>query len=133
MFARALASCALLALHGCAPSEEITHPIWSIAGAGEAGFAEQCEPWDDWDKPADPFRVHGNTYYVGTCGISALLIVGEKSHFLLDTGTETGADVVLENIRKLGVEPLEIFAVGYSHEHFDHVGGMAKVIEVTGA
>ena len=96
-------------------------------------WAETCEPWDDWDKPVEPFRIHENTFYVGTCGITALLIVGKNHHFLLDTGTEVGSNIVLENIRKLGVEPLEIFAVGYSHEHFDHVGGMAKVIDATGA
>ena len=33
--------------------------------------------WDEWDKPAPPVRIHGNSYLVGTCGISAILVAGE--------------------------------------------------------
>lgn len=96
-------------------------------------FVAVCNPWDEWDKPAPPFRIHGNTWYVGTCGISAILITGEDSHALIDTGTEAGADVVLANIASLGFDPGDVKIILASHEHFDHVGGMAKVEQATGA
>ncbi|WP_298466889.1 subclass B3 metallo-beta-lactamase [uncultured Erythrobacter sp.] len=131
MFVRILILAAGLTLASCATSEAQTAKVPKTVTPAQ--WAEGCEPWDEWDKPAPPFQIHGNTYYVGTCGISSILIVGKEQHFLLDTGTEAGSEVVLGNIRKLGVEPFEIFAVGYSHEHFDHVGGMANVIEATGA
>lgn len=96
-------------------------------------YHEECEEWDEWEKPAEPFRVFGNTYYVGTCGIAAILITGEDRHALIDTGTEGGANIVLANIRKLGFDPADITILLASHEHFDHVGGMAKVQRATGA
>ncbi len=96
-------------------------------------WAQYCERWDKWDKPAPPFRIHGNTYYVGTCGISSILILGAGEHILIDSGTEKGAETVLRNINTLGVDQREIKFLTYSHEHFDHVGGHALVQEATGA
>lgn len=95
-------------------------------------FSTECEKWDDWDKPAKPFHIHGNTWYVGTCGIAAILIVGEDGYALIDSGTEAGADVVLANIQTLGFDRNDVGLLLNSHEHFDHVGGMAKVQEATG-
>lgn len=99
-----------------------------------------CEEWDKWDKSAPPFRIHGETYYVGTCGIGAILILSEDGlmgddlgHILIDSGTLAGADVVLENIRALGIDPSEVSVLLSTHSHFDHVGGMAKMQEATGA
>ena len=89
--------------------------------------------WDEWDKPGPPFRIHGNTYYVGTCGISAILITTDDGHALIDTGTEAGAEIVLANIRTLGFDPADIKLLLASHEHHDHVGGMARMLEATGA
>ena len=131
MFGRSILAIATLLLTSCTTSDAQTQTPVEIATPEE--WADGCKPWDDWDKPALPIRIHANTYYVGTCGISSILIVGAKQHFLLDSGTEGGARVVLNNIKRLGFEPLEIFAVSYSHEHFDHVGGMAHIIENTTA
>ena len=96
-------------------------------------FVAICNPWDEWDKPAPPFQIHGNTYYVGTCGIAAVLIVGKERHFLIDSGTEAGAEVVMDNIRTLGFDLEDIELLLTSHEHHDHVGGMAKLQAATGA
>ncbi|WP_162627699.1 subclass B3 metallo-beta-lactamase [Erythrobacter sp. KY5] len=96
-------------------------------------FADDCEPWDNWDKPAQPFRIHGTTYYVGTCGISAILITDPEGHILLDTGTETGAEVVAANIAALGFDIRDVTLIGFSHEHFDHIGGIEKLREMSGA
>lgn len=99
----------------------------------QQAFLDTCEPWDKWDKPAPPFKVHGSTYYVGTCGISSILIVGDGEHILIDSGTEKGAETVLRNIKTLGVDLNKIKFLAYSHEHFDHVGGHALIQEATGA
>ena len=95
-------------------------------------FVAVCNPWDEWDKPAPPFRIFGNSYYVGTCGISSILVTSNEGHVLIDSGTEAGADVVLANIRSLGFDLEDVELLLTSHEHFDHVGGMAKVQEATG-
>ena len=111
---------------------QVDRPRAPLETAGPA-FAAQCEDWDEWDKPAPPVRIHGNTYYVGTCGIAAILITGDEGHVLIDSGTDPGADVVARNIRALGFDLDDIEILLHSHEHFDHVGGMEKMKFLTGA
>ena len=98
-----------------------------------AAFLETCEKWDEWDKPAPPFQILGNTWYVGTCGISSILVTSPEGHVLIDNGTEKGAEIVLANIQAAGFEPKDVRYLLPSHEHFDHVGGLAKIREATGA
>jgi metallo-beta-lactamase class B len=98
-------------------------PIW----------AETCGDSTDWDKPAPPVRIHGNTYLVGTCGVSAILVTGDEGHVLIDAGTEKGADLIANNIKELGFKLRDIKYLLMSHEHFDHVGGMARLQQLTGA
>ena len=128
--------CALLALASTActtasASDAEQEPV--AIPADQQAFLDACEPWDKWDKPAPPFKIYGNTYYVGTCGIASILILGDGEHILIDSGTEKGAETVLRNIKTLGVDPKEIEFLAYSHEHFDHVGGHATIQEATGA
>jgi len=96
-------------------------------------WAAECGDSTDWDKPAPPVRIHGNTYLVGTCGIAAILITGSEGHVLIDAGTEVGADLIAENIRWLGFKLTDIKYLLHSHEHHDHVGGMARIQQLTGA
>ncbi|MCL6252089.1 MBL fold metallo-hydrolase [Altererythrobacter sp. KTW20L] len=110
-----------LLLASCAPA------TFASEAPPASSWTAQCEDWDDWDKSGPPFRIHGDTYYVGTCGIGAILITSESGHVLIDSGTEPGAAVVLQNIRSLGLDPADIAVVLSSHEHFDHVGGHALV------
>jgi metallo-beta-lactamase class B len=103
-----------------------------IQTAGPA-FDAACEENDDWDKPAPPVRIHANTYLVGTCGISSILITGSEGHILIDGGTENGADLIAANIRRLGFRLTDIKYLLHSHEHIDHVGGIARLQQLTGA
>ena len=96
-------------------------------------WVESCEDWDLWDKPGPAFQIHGNSYYVGTCGISAILITSDSGHVLIDSGTEAGAKVVAANIKSLGFSLSDIKLLLHSHEHFDHVGGMAFLQQLSGA
>ena len=105
-----------------APIEE-SGPEWAAA----------CGDSTDWEQPAPPVRIHGNTYLVGTCGISAILITGGEGHVLIDAGTEKAADLIADNIRQLGFRLTDIKYLLMSHEHFDHVGGMARLQQLTGA
>ena len=128
MFGRS-AAISLIALAMCAPTQAAPAKLPSDRQA----FLAACTNWDDWDKPAPPFKIHGNTWYVGTCGISIILVTSKDGHVLIDSGTEKGAAVVLNNIRKLGFEPRDVKYLLHSHEHFDHVGGMAALRAATGA
>ena len=114
------------------PPRQVERPIAPIETAGPI-FDGTCKDWDDWDKPAPPVRIHANTYYVGTCGISSVLITGSEGHVLIDSGTEKGADLIARNIRSLGFRPSDVKFLLHSHEHIDHVGGMARLQQLTGA
>lgn len=96
-------------------------------------WVETCKDWDDWSKPAPPFRLHGNSYYVGTCGITAVLITSADGHILIDGTTQAGADVIAANIKTLGFSIGDVKLLLHSHEHFDHVGGLAKLQKLSGA
>ncbi|WP_051504015.1 subclass B3 metallo-beta-lactamase [Sphingomonas jaspsi] len=111
---------------------QIERPRAPIEEAGPA-WADACKGNSGWDAPGPPVRIHGNTYYVGTCGISAILITGDKGHILIDSGTEKGVDTVIANIRALGFRPADVKILLHSHEHIDHVGGMSVLQQATGA
>lgn len=133
MFARRsiTAAAALALVAGCTTTMPAVPP--PDPAPAQRAFAASCTDFDEWDKPAPPFRLHGDTYYVGTCGIAALLITDARGHTLIDSGTDRGAEVVLANIRALGFDPRDVTTILMSHEHFDHVGGLARVQAATGA
>jgi len=116
---------------GPAPPQ-VERPRAPIERSGPQWVAA-CGDSTDWDRPAPPVRIHGNTYLVGTCGISAILITGSDGHVLIDGGTENGAEVIAANIRALGFKLSDIKYLLHSHEHFDHVGGIARLQQLTGA
>jgi metallo-beta-lactamase class B len=111
---------------------QVERDIAPIQIAGSQ-FAATCKDWDDYDKPAPPVRVFANTYYVGTCGITSILITGTEGDILIDAGTQNGADLIAQNVRGLGFRPGDIRILLHSHEHFDHVGGMGRLQQLTGA
>jgi metallo-beta-lactamase class B len=114
------------------PPRVIEQPRAPIQTAGPR-WALACKDSDDWNKAAPPVRIHANTYMVGTCGISSILITGTEGHVLIDGGTEEGADLIAANIRRLGFRVEDVRFILHSHEHFDHVGGIAKLQRMSGA
>src|SRR5262245_38608815 len=140
MFARAAFASILL---GAAAAAQITIPLGRTPRQIERPnhpieewgpqWAATCGDSTDWDQPAPPVRIHGNTYLVGTGGVSAILITGDEGHVLIDSGTEAGAELVADNVRQLGFRLGDIKYLLMSHEHFDHVGGMARLQQLTGA
>lgn len=94
---------------------------------------EPCKSGAGWNDPATPLRIHGTTWYVGTCGISALLLTSPEGHVLIDSGTTAAAPQVVANIRVLGFDPADVRYVLFTHEHMDHVGGLAELQRATQA
>lgn len=86
-----------------------------------------CDACAEWNLPSAPFRLFGNTYYVGVAGVSAVLITSEKGHILLDGGLPQSAPLIHDNIRALGFRTEEIRLIVNSHAHFDHAGGIAAL------
>ena len=128
-----IAALSWILLAGCTTAPVDASAVDVPASGGQAAWAAACEDADEWDKPGPPFRVFGDTYYVGTCGITALLVKGPDGLVLFDSGTDKGAQIVLANIRALGFDPRSVKTIFMTHEHFDHVGGMARLQNATGA
>lgn len=110
----------------------IEQPRAPIETSGPLRVA-QCAGSSDFNKAAPPVRIHANTYLVGTCGISSILIVGDQGDVLIDGGTEQDSDLIAANIRELGFRVGDVRIILTSHEHFDHVGGIAKLQRLSGA
>ncbi len=86
-----------------------------------------------WNQPHKPFRIYGNTYYVGTAGLSSVLVTSEYGHVLIDGGLPESAAQIAANIQALGFDLKEVKAILNSHAHGDHAGGIAELQRLTGA
>ena len=132
-FATSIATLAPFALLACASGDDAA-PVQAAAPPPDmAGWAAQCADDDPWDKPGPPFRIGDNSWYVGTCGITAILVTGNEGHILIDGGPEAAAPVIANNIEALGFKLADVKLLLHSHEHFDHVAGLAELQRRTGA
>ena len=94
---------------------------------------EQCPGCAGWNEPSGPVHIYGNTYWVGTRGLGAILIASAEGHVLIDGGLPNSAPLILENIRALGFDPRDVRIILNSHSHYDHAGGFAALQRATGA
>jgi metallo-beta-lactamase class B len=88
---------------------------------------------NDWNTPQTPFALYGNTYYVGTHGLSAVLITSNEGHILIDGGSDKSPAQIVRNIRQLGFKVEDIRFILNSHAHADHAGGIAELQRLSGA
>jgi metallo-beta-lactamase class B len=128
MFARlAAVALALVAAGPAAAQRDLP------AGPPVRELLAACEGKDGWTDPSPPVRIFGNVYHVGTCGITALLIAGNEGHILVDGGPAEAAPLIAANIEALGFKLQDVDWIVASHEHYDHVGGVAELKRLTGA
>jgi metallo-beta-lactamase class B len=94
----------------------------------------QADPMSrSWNQPVKPYRIIGNIWYVGASGVTSFLITTSNGHILLDSGFSETVPMIKRNIEQLGFKPTDIKTLICSHAHYDHVGGMAELKELTGA
>lgn len=93
----------------------------------------ECDDCDHWNRSQKPFRIYGNSWYVGTGGLASILIDTDEGLILLDGGLPQSAEVIVENISTLGFRPKDIRFIGLSHAHYDHAGGVAALQRLSGA
>ncbi len=96
-------------------------------------YLAACKGRDGWSDAAPPVRLFGNVYQVGSCGITALLIISEDGNILIDGAMEDAAASIAANIEALGQPLSSVKWILTSHEHLDHVGGIAELQRRTGA
>jgi metallo-beta-lactamase class B len=84
-------------------------------------------------RPAEPFRIAGNFYYVGANDVSAFLITGPDGHIVLDAGYPTTAKMIMGSIAKLGFDINDVKVLLNSEPHPDHGGGLVVLQQASGA
>jgi metallo-beta-lactamase class B len=92
-----------------------------------------CSQCAVWNTPQEPFRVFGNTYYVGPHGLSSILIVSPSGHVLIDGALPESVPQIVANIKTLGFRIEDVKLILNSHVHFDHAGGLAELQRLSGA
>ena len=93
-------------------------------------MADPSRPWEGY---MPPFKIFGNLYFVGTTFVSSHVIDTGEGLILLDSNYPQCTYLVLENMRRLGLDPMNIKYILHSHGHYDHVGGTRAIVELTGA
>lgn len=93
----------------------------------------QCASCAEWNTPTPPVRLHGDTYWVGTRGLGAVLLTSSEGHVLIDGGLPESAAHVIASIRALGFRPEDVKLIVNSHAHYDHAGGIAALQKASGA
>jgi len=104
----------------------------SVPAAGQSA-TPACSQCSEWNLPQTPFRIFANTYYVGTHGLSSILITSDAGHVLIDGGLPQSAQQIEANIRSLGFRVEDVKIILNSHVHFDHAGGIAELQRRSGA
>jgi metallo-beta-lactamase class B len=94
---------------------------------------KMCPSCSMWNAPVDPFRVFGNTYYVGTEGLSSVLVTSDRGHILLDGALPQSAEQIDAHIRTLGFNLKDVKLIVNSHAHYDHAGGIHALQAASGA
>jgi metallo-beta-lactamase class B len=92
-----------------------------------------CKECADWNTTQAPFRIYGNTYYVGVHGLSSILITSDRGHILIDGDLPESAAKIAAGIRELGFRIEDVKLILNSHVHFDHAGGIAELQRLSGA
>ena len=98
-----------------------------------AARSRECPPCAEWNAPRTPIRIFGNIWYVGTAGLSSILITSPRGHVLIDGALPESSPLIAANIRALGFRVEDVRLVLNSHAHFDHAGGIADLQRMGGA
>ena len=86
-----------------------------------------------WEGYMEPFRLWGNIYFVGTKPASTHIIDTGEGLIMIDSGYQHSLYLVLENMRKVGLDPMDIKYIVHTHGHIDHCGATRALVEMTGA
>ena len=121
------------------------HPFQSLTlalllatnlGANAHEPLPQLKPFEvqaNWLTPIAPLRISDHVWQIGTANITALLVKTGQGAVLIDGGMPQVAELLLANMKRLGVAPHELRFILHSHAHADHAGPLAAIKRATGA
>ena len=86
-----------------------------------------------WLGKMTPFKIFGNTYFVGTYQASCHIIDTGDGLIMIDPGYENTAYLVIDSIYQLGFDPRDIKYIINTHWHWDHTEATAAFADLSGA
>jgi metallo-beta-lactamase class B len=111
----------------------MTCAVGATPGEPQPKPAPPCDSCAAWNATQPPFKVYGDTYYVGVRGLSSVLITSSEGHILIDGDLPESAPKIAASIRALGFRLEDVKLILNSHVHYDHAGGIAELQRLTGA
>jgi len=106
--------------------------LLALLGSANAASIE-CTRCEEWNEEQVPFQLFGNTYYVGTHGLSSVLITSQAGHVLIDGALPQSAPLIARHVEQLGFKMSDVKIILNSHVHYDHAGGIAELQQISGA
>jgi metallo-beta-lactamase class B len=106
---------------------------FAAAHANAEAPSPPCTHCAEWNVSQEPFRIYGNTYYVGVQGLSAILITSPQGHVLIDGDLPESAPKIVASIKALGFRIQDVKLILNSHVHYDHAGGIAELRRLSSA
>lgn len=94
---------------------------------------KECSGCAAWSTPRAPFRLFGESWYVGPDGLSAVVVRTSEGLVLLDGTLPQSVDGMIDNFAAVGLDVRDVRYVLVSHAHYDHVGGVAAIQRLSGA
>jgi len=107
--------------------------MWGGAIALSTALAAFQGAPKEWTERTPPYLILDGIYYVGTVDLGSYLVTSPAGHILIDTGVEQNATSISESVRSLGFNLKDVRIILTTQAHFDHVGAMARIKELTGA
>jgi metallo-beta-lactamase class B len=87
----------------------------------------------DTVKAGPPFKLFDNLYYVGNDFVSSYLLVTKDGLVLLDATYGKYPAHILQSVKELGFDPMQIKYIFCTHSHYDHFEGADTLQKVTHA
>ena len=79
------------------------------------------------ERAAEPTKVFDNVYYVGGYEVGGWLIDTGDGYIMLDSSYDYGYDeILIPNMRKLGLDPNKVKSILITHAGPDHLGATRK-------
>jgi metallo-beta-lactamase class B len=107
--------------------------VSSFQAGAQGPFKKEVVARDVYVKPFPPFRIVGDLYYVGTYDLAVYLITTKEGNILINTGINDSAPAIRANIESLGFKFSDVKLLLATHGHWDHVGALAEIKQLTGA
>jgi metallo-beta-lactamase class B len=92
-----------------------------------------CDSCDAWNAARAPFKLFGDSHYVGPEGLSVVAIDTGAGVVLIDGGLPQSVDGIIAGLKSIGRDVRDVKYLAVSHPHYDHAGGVAALSRLSGA